>query len=317
MASEEGSTFGRLSGEQIDWLNLMQSRVGLALGYKPVLCRKRNNGAHIAIAGAPAGIMLVSSKGFFCPVCPYRKHVRVKPADLDRAQDCNEHVSLTRETLALTQELLVELEGLAAGAFPRVILQLRSLKAFAHRVEKELCKPKYDGPLIELLPLKFLLTLHNLDEHGAVRREIIDWLDRERAANPRNHWMDSIEVLPNGDLAHNRQLYDLAIWRGKQETYFKSATESFRSVLKALESVSRNHNSEDRVLANLPGVARLFPMRELQPDVRRLKSMAPLLEQILEDLGGRHSLADFSAILHTAIPLLPLMPGEDAPPIED
>ncbi|MGI0646844.1 hypothetical protein ACRCPS_17665 [Pseudomonas aeruginosa] len=307
-----------LSVEQRDLLNLMQSSIGRAAGFKPVLCRKRNDGAHVAIAGMPAGLMIVGPKGFICPVCPFRKPVSAKPADLERAQDSIEFVPLTRETLALTRELLVELEGLAAGAVPRVAPLIRSLESFAKRVEKELCKPKYGGPIIDSIPLNFLLALHNLDEHGAVRREIIEWLDQERATNPRNHWMDSIEVLPNGHLAYNRQLFELAAWRGKQETYFNSATESFERVLKALEAVSRNHASEDRVLGELPDVERLFPMRELQPDVKRLKSMAPQLQQIMEALGGR-SLADVSAVLHGAIPQLaePLRLAQSIPTADD
>lgn len=301
MARGSENSIARLETWQIDLLNLMQSSIGLAVGFKPVLCRKRNDGAHVGIAGAPAGIMLVASKGFYCPVCAYRKPIAVKPADIDRAQDFNELVPMTKETLVNIQDLIAELEELVAEVIPRASPQLRSLEAFAKRVHQELTKPKYGGPIIESLPLTFLLALHNMDEHGAIRREIIDWLEREREANPRNHWMDSIEVLPNGDLAYNKELFQLAAWRGKQETYFNAAAKEFDGVLAALEAVARNHASEDEALLNTQAVPRLFPMRDLQPDVKRLKSMAPKLRQLMDMLGGR-SLAEVSAVLPGVIP---------------
>ncbi|WP_446940029.1 hypothetical protein, partial [Pseudomonas aeruginosa] len=108
----------------------------------------------------------------------------------------------------------------------------------------------------------------------------------------------------------------LAAWRGKQETYFKSAAEGFDNLKRGLEFVAHFQTKEDEVALTAPDTTRLFPARPLERPVKELKAIAPQLARLVEALEGKE-LAEVAAALQAALPRPIELTGGKDPALEN
>lgn len=143
-----------------------------------------------------------------------------------------------------------------------------------------------NGPTV-VLPVNLLLHLHNCAPQGhEVRQCIKDYILAFGDRNEKAHWSRGIVVLENGDLHFDERLYDVALYRGKQETYIKSAEEAFEKLQSALNFVAtfqQDEFSAARVLAgeSIEGT-RLVPIRHLSEPAKKLQERSEELKVLVQ-----------------------------------
>lgn len=311
----QSTTLETLDDNQILHLTLRQLGLLGSDADKPALCEHRNDGNHRVIGSAPLGMLAVNPAGLICPICCLIGEsplVKVTSDEMDSATDAFfSNVPLTPQTYFTVQTRYKEWEEWADNAVVLASLVIRPLTSFIRALTKEFSATSHPGPRIDRFPLGLLLNVYNLADHGSqVRKEILGWLETERAINPRNHWMDAITVSETGDLSYNEDLHNLATWRGKQETYFNSAAELFDQLKGKLAFVSLYQGKEDSATLTTPDLTRLFPMRPLERPVKELKTIAPQLALLVDALDGK-PLAEVAAALQKALPTPPLLLGAE------
>ncbi|HGO9799929.1 TPA: hypothetical protein ACLEB8_005124 [Pseudomonas aeruginosa] len=315
MQPHQNATLEQLDDNQILHLTLRQLELLGPDADKPALCEHRNDGNHRVIGSAPLGMLAVNPAGLICPICCLLGEsplVKVTADEMDSATDAFfSNIPLTPQTHFTVQARYKEWEEWADNAVVLASLVIRPLTSFMRALTKEFSATSHPGPRIDRFPLSLLLKVYNLAEHGSqVRKEILGWLETERAVNPRNHWMDAITVSDAGDLSYNEDLLDMATCRGKQETYFNSAAELFDQLKGKLAFVSLFQSKEDEAALTAPDLTRLFPMRPLERPVKELKAIAPQLAQLVDALDGK-PLAEVAAALQKTLRTPPLLQGGD------
>ncbi|HGM8087291.1 TPA: hypothetical protein ACKP9S_003662 [Pseudomonas aeruginosa] len=315
MRQPTANMLDRLDEDQV--LHLTMRQLGL-LGPdadQPALCEHRTDGHHRVIGSAPLGMLAVNRAGLICPICCMVGEstlVKVSAGEMAAATDAFfNNVPLTPQTMFTVQARHREWEEWVDNGGVLAVLVIRPLADFIRALTAELSAAGHPGPRIDRFPLGLLLKVYNLAEHGSqARKEILGWLETERAINPRNHWMDAITVSETGDLSYNEDLHNLATWRGKQETYFNSAAELFDQLKGKLAYVSLFQGKEDGATLTTPDLTRLFPMRPLERPVKELKTIAPQLALLVEALDGK-PLAEVAAALQKSLPTPPLLQGAE------
>lgn len=315
MSHPTHETLERLDDNQVLHLTMRQLQLLGPDADPPVLCEKRADGNHPAIGSAPRGMLVANRAGLICPVCSLLGEIkpqRITSSEMDLASEAFfKRVPLTSHTLTTVKIRHDEWDEWTKSGEVLANLVTHPLSNFIKALTAELSNGNHPGPKIEQFPLILLLKVHNLAEHGSqVRHEILGWLETERAINPRNHWMDALTVSDAGELSFNEELHTLAAWRGKQETYFNSASELFDKLKGKLEYVSHFQGKEDEVALTAPDVTRLFPARPLLHPVRQLKSIAPQLALLVKALDGK-PLADVASALQASLPRQQLEQGRD------
>lgn len=293
----------RLSDEDQMALNLRQVGIGLDSVSDRFACANRENGSHEVMGGALGNLVAVP-RGFICPACDYTISASDIPAQsISAAHESVAIKSPSAQSKADAEARMAEYHRYAdIPGRELAYIMCRSFKRYVDFATKELQKPKWKGPTLDGIPVTLLLSLHNNAEPGSTsRKDVLTWLEVERALRPRQHWMDAIEITETGDLIFNDDLYTLACWRGKQETYFESAAKGFEALQKGLQFVSHFQKSEDKSAAGLPAATRLFSQRELLPEVQSLKAFAPQLAQFVQALDKK-SLSEITRTLQLPAP---------------
>lgn len=293
-AKEDGA-IQPLSHEQVMHLNVCQVGIGFAGPDARAVCVNREDGKH-AILGGALGNMIAVRRGFICPVCEYSLPLhQVASESLEVAARSEAITSPDANCLTIARTRIAEYESYAEhNGYTLAHIMCDSLERYVAYVTKELSKPRWPGPSIAAFPLKLLLNLYNLADQGsAIRKEILSWLEEQRALNHRQHWIEAIVVADNGNLLFDKRRYDLACWRGKQETYFESAVQGFEKLKRGLEFVSHFQSSEDAEAAAIPPANTLFPPRPLAREAQELKSIAPELAVLVGAIQqkGLHQIA--------------------------
>ena len=145
-----------------------------------------------------------------------------------------------------------------------------------------------NGPTV-ILPMKLLIHLHNCAPQGhEVRQCIKDYILAYGDRNEKAHWSRGIIVLANGDLHFDERYYDLALYRGKQETYIKSADEAFEKLQSALQFVTifqQDEFASAKVLANtnIEGT-HLVPIRDLSESAKKLQERSEELGVLVQTM---------------------------------
>lgn len=299
-------TLEKLSEDQVVHLTMRQLQLLGPSAAPPALCENRTDGRHPHIGTSPHGMLVVSRSGLLCPVCSLAGEpslVKVTAAEMEAATEgFFSYVPNTPQTFFTVQAKQREWEEWEDSGTVLASQVVRPLTNYLQALGKELDAKNHPGQRIDGFPLNLLLRVHNLAEHGSqIRKEILGWLETERALRPRNHWMDALTVSEGGELIFNKKLHTLAAWRGKQETYFKGAAEAFETLKKDLSFVSHFQTEEDVAALEAPDATRLFPARPLERRVRDLKSIAPQLALLVEALDGKE-LEEVATALQGVLP---------------
>lgn len=311
-------TLEKLDDNQVVHLTLRQLQLLGPTATPPALCDNRSDARHPHIGSSPHGMLVVSRAGLLCPVCCLAGEpslVKVTAAEMEAATDAFfSHVTSNPQTYFTVQAKLREWEDWEDSGTVLATQVVRPLTNYLQALGKELEAKNHPGQRIDGFPLNLLLRVHNLAEHGSqIRKEILGWLETERALRPRNHWMDALAISDDGELTFNNKLHTLAAWRGKQETYFKGAAEAFETFKKDLSFVSHFQAEEDVAALEAPDATRLFPARPLERRIRELKGIAPQLALLVEALDGKE-LEEVATALQAALPRPQLAAENEEPP---
>ncbi|ELN4740356.1 hypothetical protein ACEP28_32415 [Pseudomonas aeruginosa] len=301
----------RLSTEAMMHLNVRQIGIGPPEGSERLLCPNRADG-HYELGGALGNLIAIPA-GMLCPICSHQVPLSEIPAETLEAAAASEaitHPSL--EMLGKAEDQITAYENFAQSQdYPLAFMMATSLKEYVAHVSAVRRKPKWPGPSVEQFPISFLIAIHNLAEAGGpIRHEIREWLDKEHELRPRQHWLEAILLTEEGDLVFHQDLYSRACYRGKQETYFKSAHEQFEGLKSKLQFVSLFQGLEDgEAEKHLPSNT-LFATRQLSRELQALKAMAPELKKIAQALEGK-GLQDVASALQPGLTHLALPDGND------
>jgi len=140
------------------------------------------------------------------------------------------------------------------------------------------------------VPLNLLIEWHNLSPaESVVREQIKNYLIAFGEANEKAHWARGLLIQEDGDLKMDNQLWDYAIYRGKQETYINSAKERFEKLQSDLAMVAHNQEREADAAKELSGKqfngTPLVPVRDLSETARRLQAGATALKATVNRMG--------------------------------
>lgn len=129
------------------------------------------------------------------------------------------------------------------------------------------------GPFETTVSVEFLLSLHNaLDVGHPLRNAVIDHIQKVGAKNAKAHWTRAIVQTESGNLIVDDSLYNVAVYRGKQETRMKAAEEAFKTLQEQLEFLHSFHEKEQSAAAVMaPKGVSLVGIRELGRSLQHLK----------------------------------------------
>jgi len=168
-----------------------------------------------------------------------------------------------------------------------------------------------DGPTL-IMPVSLLIALHNSTPSGhPVRREIQDYLRAFGARNDKAHWSRGLVVLDNGDLRLDDRFRNVAVHRGKQETYIESAEKAFEQLRFALNQVADYQQEE--LLSSIALAAADIPGTPLVP-IRDLSEAAMKLQARSKELGSLvHAMRDglTESLTHHSGPAAALLHADD------
>lgn len=299
----------RLSTETMMHLNVRQIGIGLLDDSGRLLCPNRADG-HYELGGALGNLIAIPA-GMLCPICSHQVPLSEIPAETLEAAAASEAITQpSLEMLGNAEDQITAYENFAqAHDYPLAFMMATSLKEYVAHVSAVRSKPKWPGPSVEQFPISFLIAIHNLAEAGGpIRHEIREWLDKEHELRPRQHWLEAILLTDEGDLVFHKDLYSRACYRGKQETYFKSAHDQFEGLKSKLQFVSLFQGLEDgEAEKHLPSNT-LFATRQLSRELQALKAMAPELKKLAQAIEGK-GLQDVATALQPGLTHLALPDG--------
>lgn len=100
-----------------------------------------------------------------------------------------------------------------------------------------------DSPLSRArteVTVRFLLEIHNLaPSDSEIRSRVLDAIRQAAKRDPKTHWARGLMQVENGDLVFDEIRYELAVYRGKQDTYAAAAQKAFDELQSSLDKVSR------------------------------------------------------------------------------
>lgn len=138
------------------------------------------------------------------------------------------------------------------------------------------------------LPAPALLEIHNALPIGdPCREKIVQLLRKIAEKNIKAHWIRALIVDVAGNLAFDSYLYDKAVSRGKQETYFKAAEGVYERLQNDLEMISAFQISEQTASNQLnDGTERntLVPMPDRSVGVAALQNHVAALAQLVQKM---------------------------------
>ena len=104
------------------------------------------------------------------------------------------------------------------------------------------------------LPISVVIDLFNsTDKESPVRNELLEIIRHYKDNDKKAHICEGFIISEEGNLEFNENLYREAVYRGKIETYSRSATEAvekLKSDLRMLQGIGEDHLS---IASNLPG----------------------------------------------------------------
>jgi hypothetical protein len=277
-----------LSDEQVDAFNVYQV-VGNAMVDRPhtkLVCPKGNASPHVETGGA-LGLLVAYKHCLVCCSCDYTQKlvyehmVQPQPAaegSLDEPGYAEQLIFLKNHLQAFSDEAD---KGNHMGNHMMVKSLSARLSALADRFV-------VNGPKIEIMPAMLLIQIHNMADPGSSVRHIIrGFMAAENVRRERQHWMGALFEGNNGDLIFDNAVYEQTVWRGKQETYYKGVKEHFEKMQNSLGFVSHFQEMEDAPLLKQDSNTQpLFPIRELDEGVVRLKALQPQVKALLGMMSG-------------------------------
>lgn len=279
-----------LTEDQVRTFNVNQ----VLTGYKPaqrastpMLCPEQQRAGHDPVAGVE-GLMVALSGQLVCPCCEYTQKTLSREL-LEELPATNGPLDDTEFSglLEFLRDAFQQLTRLLNSE--RCYVGINVLQPNVGQYLKELCSrfhPK--GPEVESVPVALLIALHNqAPTDSPVRRTIIGFIKADNVLKPRQHWMGGLYLNAENDLCFDEALYERAVWRGKQETYFESVEAGYAKLQRGLSFLHSFQKMEDESSALTGTIRPLLPVRELHDQVVHLKRIQPRIEALVEVMEGR------------------------------
>lgn len=143
------------------------------------------------------------------------------------------------------------------------------------------------GPEV-LLPLYLLLDLHNaLPDGHRMRTAICGYIADYSAANPKAHWTRAVVRMENGELVFDETLWDVAVYRGKQETRLRAGEEAFKQMRDQLDLLSSFIETEAQLAAEVkPSGTPLVGQAAPSPSLAHVRQHHAALRDLLERMDS-------------------------------
>lgn len=140
-----------------------------------------------------------------------------------------------------------------------------------------------------MIPASLLIEAHNaLPSGDPMRGKIRDYIVACGNHDPKAHWSRAVKLMGSGDLAFDFERYDVAVYRGKQETHTGSLDDALKNVRRALAALQDFHSEEAKAIEK-SGVEQgqfLLPMAQYSGKLQRLKGPDAPVGQALRLLAG-------------------------------
>lgn len=135
------------------------------------------------------------------------------------------------------------------------------------------------------IPFQFLIEIYNaISSEHTMRNNVIEYITAYAAANKKAHWTRAIVLNSDGIMSLNESLWDIAIYRGKQETRMESAGRAFTDLSQELEFLVLFYDHEQQAIRRheLKDENPLLPMPACSQDLEFVKNHADKLAALAD-----------------------------------
>jgi hypothetical protein len=151
-------------------------------------------------------------------------------------------------------------------------------------VQQELIPASYrKGPDVTL-PVRLLLDLHNAFPVGHEKRsQIRDYIREFASVNEKAHWSRAVVELENDDLAFDDGLWNIAVYRGKQESRMQTSDKAFKELREQLEFLSSFYEEECARIAEVKPIGKpVVDLPDPSPNLQHIRNHAEALQHLVE-----------------------------------
>ena len=142
-----------------------------------------------------------------------------------------------------------------------------------------------NGPNVSI-PVALLLDLHNAFPEGhQTRRLIVEYISAYADSNDNACWPRAVVRKADGSLAFDETLWDVAVYRAKQETRLNSSEKAFAELRSQLDLLGEFYESEKTLIPQLSPVGEpLLPMPAPSPVLQYVRQHAEALRVLVDDM---------------------------------
>lgn len=141
------------------------------------------------------------------------------------------------------------------------------------------------GPDVAI-PVALLLDFHNSVPDGhPMRALLVDYLNAFAQVNEKAHWTRAVVRKEDGSLAFDEDLWDIAVYRGKQETRMKASEKAFAELREQLDFLGSFYETEKQLINQVTSIGQpLLAMPEPSNGLRHVRDHAEALRVLVEDM---------------------------------
>ena len=151
--------------------------------------------------------------------------------------------------------------------------------------EQVIPKAYSNGPDVAI-PVSLLLDLHNtLPEGHQSRALIVDYIGAFASTNEKAHWTRAVVRKADGSLTFDEVLWDMAVYRGKQETRMKASEKAFAELRDQLELLDSFYETEKTLVSHGSPIGEpLLAMPEPSAALHHVREHSDALKVLVEDM---------------------------------
>lgn len=152
--------------------------------------------------------------------------------------------------------------------------------------EQVIPKSYAKGPEVTI-PVWLLLDLHNaLPAGNQTRIVIVDYICACASADQKAHWSRAVVRKEDDSLVFDEKLYEIAVYRGKQETRMEAGERAFAELRKQLDFLGAFYEEEKTLKMQIsPEANPLMAMPEPSAALHHLRAHTDALKTLLWDMS--------------------------------
>lgn len=141
------------------------------------------------------------------------------------------------------------------------------------------------GPAVSM-PVSLLLDLHNaLPEGHQTRALVVAYIGAFASTNEKAHWTRAVVRKADGSLAFDEELWNVAVYRGKQETRMKASEKAFAELRDQLEFLGSFYETEKTLVSQASLIGEpLLAIPEPSAALHHVREHSDSLKVLVEDM---------------------------------